>query len=36
VKLDNVWIYSFENGKVRRARLYADTATLRAGVLGER
>jgi ketosteroid isomerase-like protein len=36
VEVDNVWIYSFEHGKVRSARLYADTATLRAAVFGER
>jgi ketosteroid isomerase-like protein len=35
VEVDNVWIYSFEDGKVRSARLYADTATLRAAVLRE-
>jgi len=26
--VDNVWIYEFESGSLRRARLYADTAVL--------
>jgi ketosteroid isomerase-like protein len=29
VEADNVWIFDFEDGAVRRARVYADTATLR-------
>jgi ketosteroid isomerase-like protein len=29
VEADNVWIYEFEDGALRRARVYADTATIR-------
>jgi ketosteroid isomerase-like protein len=32
VETDNVWIYEFESGALRRARVYADTATLRDAV----
>jgi ketosteroid isomerase-like protein len=32
VEADNVWIYEFEDGAVRRARVYADTATIRDAV----
>jgi ketosteroid isomerase-like protein len=34
VEADNVWIYEFEDGLLRRARVYADTATIRDAVLG--
>jgi ketosteroid isomerase-like protein len=34
VEADNVWIYEFENGRLRRARLIADTATIRDAVTG--
>jgi ketosteroid isomerase-like protein len=34
VEADNVWIYEFEDGALRRARVYADTATIRDVVLG--
>jgi ketosteroid isomerase-like protein len=29
---DNVWIYEFEDGALRRARVYVDTATIRDAV----
>jgi ketosteroid isomerase-like protein len=29
VEMDNVWIYEFDGGALRRARVYADTAVLR-------
>jgi ketosteroid isomerase-like protein len=32
VETDNVWIYEFESGALRRARVYVDTATLRDAV----
>jgi ketosteroid isomerase-like protein len=32
VEVDNVWIFEFAGGKLRRARAYADTATLRDAV----
>ncbi len=32
VEADNVWIYGFERGKVRRARVYVDTAKIRDAV----
>ena|ERR1700693_1127938 len=35
VEADNVWIYEFEDGALRRARVYADTATIRDAVLGQ-
>jgi ketosteroid isomerase-like protein len=34
VEADNVWIYEFEDGKLRRARVVADTATIRDAVTG--
>jgi ketosteroid isomerase-like protein len=34
VEVDNVWIYELENGAMRRARLYADTAAIRDAVAG--
>ncbi len=34
VEADNVWIYEFEDGALRRARVYVDTATIRDAVLG--
>jgi ketosteroid isomerase-like protein len=33
VEADNIWIYEFEDGALRRARVYADTATIRDAVL---
>jgi len=32
VEADNAWIYEFEDGTLRRARVYADTAKLRDAV----
>jgi ketosteroid isomerase-like protein len=32
VEADNVWIYEFDGGALRRARVYADTAVLRDAV----
>jgi ketosteroid isomerase-like protein len=32
VEADNVWIYEFEDGALRRAHVYADTATIRDAV----
>jgi len=34
VEADNVWIYEFADGELRRARVYADTATIRDAVAG--
>jgi ketosteroid isomerase-like protein len=34
VEVDNVWIYEFEDGSMRRALLYADTAAIRDAVVG--
>jgi ketosteroid isomerase-like protein len=34
IEADNVWIYEFEDGKLRRARVYADTAAVRDAVAG--
>jgi ketosteroid isomerase-like protein len=34
VDVDNVWIYEFEDGALRRARVYADTAAIRDAVVG--
>jgi ketosteroid isomerase-like protein len=34
VEVDNVWIYEFADGAVRRARVYADTAAIRDAVAG--
>lgn len=34
IEADNVWIYEFEDGALRRARVYADTATIRDAVVG--
>ncbi len=34
VQVDNVWIYGFQDGALRRARVYADTATIRDAVVG--
>jgi len=34
VEADNVWIYEFEDGALRRARVLADTATIRDAVTG--
>jgi ketosteroid isomerase-like protein len=33
VEVDNVWIYEFDNGELRRARVYADTAAIRDAVV---
>ena len=35
VEADNVWIYEFEDGTLRRARVIADTATIRDAVTGD-
>jgi ketosteroid isomerase-like protein len=32
VETDNVWIYQFEDGALRRARVFADTAAIRDAV----
>jgi ketosteroid isomerase-like protein len=32
VAVDNLWVYEFEHGSLRRARLYADTAVLRDAI----
>jgi ketosteroid isomerase-like protein len=34
VEVDNVWIYEFADGAMRRAQLYADTAAIRDAVVG--
>ena len=34
VEVNNVWIYEFEDGALRRAQLYADTAAIRDAVIG--
>ena len=31
---ENVWVYEFENGKLRRGRVYADTAVINETVEG--
>ena len=35
VEADNVWIYEFEDGTLGRARVIADTATIRDAVTGD-
>jgi ketosteroid isomerase-like protein len=32
--VENVWIYGFESGKLRRGRVYADTAVINETVAG--